>query len=69
MKVTTLTCLFVSRDGQLAIQLLEPPVPDEYQMTTVPPGMMHAARLLGLRAEVRVFKRIAEGALPVYQET
>ena len=66
-KVTTLTCLFLSERG-LAVQLLEPPVPEEYQIPPIPPGMLHAARVLGLANEVRVFKRIADGALPVYEE-
>ena len=30
--------------------------------------MLHAARLLGLLDQVRVFKRTVEGAVPVYEE-
>jgi hypothetical protein len=48
--------------------LLDSPVPEEYQIPPVPPGMMHALRLLGMADQVRVFKRIASGAMPVYQE-
>jgi len=67
-KVTTLTCLFLSKRGELAIQLIEPPVPEEYEIPKIPRGMLHAVRVLGLADRIRVFKRIAEGALPVYQE-
>jgi hypothetical protein len=68
MKVTTLACLFVGKDGGLAVELLEPPVPEEFRVAAVPPGAEHAARLLGLRHEERVFRRTAEGAVPVYEE-
>lgn len=68
MKVTTLACLFVSADGSLAIHLLEPPLPPEYQLTTVPPGMMHATRALGLAPEIRTFRRTAGGPLAMYEE-
>ena len=69
VRVTTLTCLFLSKDGDhLSVQLIEPPVPEEYQIPAIPPGMVHAVRVLGLAGQIRVFKRIAEGALPVYQE-
>jgi hypothetical protein len=69
IKVTTLTCLFLSKSGDhLSIQLIEPPVPEEYHIPAIPPGMLHAVRVLGLADKVRVFKRIADGALPVYQE-
>ena len=30
--------------------------------------MLHAVRVLGLSHQVRVFKRTAEGKIPVYQE-
>ena len=68
MKVTTLACLFVSTDGKLAIHLLEPPLPAEYQIPSVPPGMAHAARALGIAPEVRMFKRTAGGPLALYEE-
>jgi hypothetical protein len=68
MKVTTLACLFVGKDGGLAVELLEPPVPEEFRVAAVPPGAEHATRLLGLRHEERVFRRTAEGAVPVYEE-
>jgi hypothetical protein len=68
MRVTTLTCLFVSKDGRLSIHQLEPPAPPEFQLQPVPPGMKHAAKVLGLPSEPRVFKRTAEGSLPVYEE-
>jgi hypothetical protein len=68
MKVTTLACLFVSADGKLAIHLLEPPLPPEYQLPTIPAGMAHAARALGLGPEIRTFKRTAGGPLALYEE-
>ena len=67
-RVKTLACLFFSKSGDLAVRLIEPPVPEELQTPEVPPGMLHAVRLLGLSDRIRVFKRIAEGAVPVYQE-
>jgi hypothetical protein len=67
-KVTTLTCLFISKSGGLAVRLIEPPLAEEYQTPEIPQGMLHAARLLGLMDQVRVFKRTVEGALPVYEE-
>jgi hypothetical protein len=68
MKVTTLACLFVSADGKLAIHLLEPPLPPEYQMARVPAGMVHAVRALGLAPDIRTFKRTAGGPLAMYEE-
>ena len=68
MKVTTLECLFVGKNGGLAVELLEPPVPAEFRVAAVPPGAEHAARLLGLPHEERVFRRTADGAVPVYEE-
>jgi len=68
MKVTTLACLFVSKDGRLAIHLLDPPLPPEYQVPSVPPGAPNAARALGVSATIRIFKRSVEGAIPVYEE-
>jgi len=67
-KVTTLACLFLSRRGHLAVHLIEPPLPEEFQTPAIPRGMLHAVRLLGMADSIRVFRRIAEGALPVYQE-
>ena len=68
LKLAARTCLFVSKDGKLAIHLMDPPLPETYRMPTVPPGMVHAARLLGLQVAPRAFARTAEGALPVYEE-
>jgi hypothetical protein len=67
-KVTTLACLFLSKGGHLSVQLIEPPVPEEFQTPAIPLGMLHAVRLLGMADQIRVFKRIAEGTLPVYEE-
>jgi len=64
----TLACLFLSKEGALAVHLLDRPVPEKYHIPAVPPGMMHALRVLGMANEVRVFKRIVSGTLPVYQE-
>jgi hypothetical protein len=66
--LTTLACLFVGKDGGLAVRLLEPPLPAEVEDPYIPPGARHAARLLGLLSSVRVFKQTAEGRLPVYEE-
>jgi hypothetical protein len=68
MKVTTLACLFVGKNGCLAVELLEPPVPAEFRVAAAPPGFKHAARLLKLPHEERVFRRTAEGQVPVYEE-
>jgi hypothetical protein len=68
MKVTTLACLIVGKNGGLAVELLEPPVPTEFRIAAAPPGVEHAARLLGLPHEERVFRRTVEGAVPVYEE-
>ena len=68
MKVTTLACLLISKDGAIAVQLLEPPVPAEFRIDPVPAGAKHAAKLLGLPVDGRLFKRTADGALPVYEE-
>ena len=67
-KVTTLACLFFSKSGDLAVQLIEPPVPEEFQTPEVPAGMLHAVRVLGLSDRVRVFKRTVEDGIPVYEE-
>jgi hypothetical protein len=69
MKLAARTCLMVSKDGRLAIQLIEPPLPATFKTPTIPPGMEHAVRVLGLQAAVRAFTRTAEGELPVYEET
>jgi hypothetical protein len=68
MKVTTLTCLFVSTDGRLSIRLMNPPLPPHCEVPTIPPEMAPAARALGLGLEVRIFKRTVEGLLAVYEE-
>jgi hypothetical protein len=68
MKVTTLACLFVSKDGRLAIRLMEPPLPSECFVPSIPPEMARAARDLGAAPEIRAFKRAAVGTLPVYEE-
>jgi hypothetical protein len=67
MKATTVTCLFVSNDGRLSVKLLESPVPDHWAEPAAPPGMMHACVVLGI-APVRMWKRTAEGAIPVFEE-
>ena len=67
-KVNTRACLFISKRGDLAVRLLEPPLPEEYATPEVPPGMLHAVRLLGMPDQVRIFKRTVEGAVPVYEE-
>jgi len=67
-KVNTLACLFISTGGGLAVRLIVPPLPEEYQTPEVPQGMLHAVRLLGLSDRVRTFKRTVEGAVPVYEE-
>jgi len=67
-RVNTLACLCLSKSGELAVRLIEPPVPEEFQTPEVPPGMLHAVRLLGLSDQIRVFRRIAEDGLPLYQE-
>jgi hypothetical protein len=68
MHLTTLACLFVGKDGGLAVRVIERPVPEEVEIPPIPPGMRHAAQLLGLLSSVRVFKQTAGGALPVYEE-
>jgi hypothetical protein len=67
-KVTTLACLFISKQDHLAVRLIEPPVPEEYQVPAIPPGFLHAVRVLGMADQIRTFKRVAEGVLPVYEE-
>ena len=67
-KVRTLTCLFIGRGQCHETRKIEPPLAEEYQTPEVPPGMLHAVRVLGLSEQVRVFKRTVEGALPVYEE-
>lgn len=67
-KVKTLACLFFNKQGDLAVRLIEPPVPEEYQTPEVPPGMLHAVRVLGLSERIRVFKRTAADGIPVYEE-
>jgi hypothetical protein len=52
----------------LSIHQLEPPAPAEFQLQPIPPGMKHAAKVLGLPSEPRTFKRTVEGSLPVYEE-
>jgi hypothetical protein len=67
-KVKTLACLFFSKSGDLAVHLIEPPVPEEFQTPELPPGMLHAVHVLGLSDRVRVFKRTVEDGIPVYEE-
>jgi hypothetical protein len=67
-KVTTLACLFVSKQDHLSVRLLEPPVPEEYQIPAIPPGFVHAVHVLGMVDRIRTFKRVVEGVLPVYEE-
>jgi hypothetical protein len=67
-KLALETCLFISKNGGVAIQLIEAPLPKTFQIPPVPPGMMHAARLLGLTSTVRSFNRTVDGVLPIYEE-
>ena len=68
--VTTVTCLFYTRDGSLAVRLLDRPVPDTITDNPVYPGMMHAIRALGMTQPIlRSFKRTVDGAIPVFEET
>ena len=66
-KVTTLACLFVSKRNHLAVRLIEPPVP-EIPGAGDYPGFQHAVRVLGMTDQIRTFKRVVEGVLPVYEE-
>ena len=50
--VNTMACLCLSKRGELAVRLIEPPVPEEFQTPEVPPGMLHAVRLLGLSDQI-----------------
>ncbi|MGH9346333.1 MAG: hypothetical protein ACRD26_03610 [Vicinamibacterales bacterium] len=69
MKVTTVACLFVSKDGRLSIHLMEPPVPSECRVPAVHPGTaLHDTGGLSLVPAMRAFKRTVDGALPVYEE-
>ena len=67
-KVKTLACLFFSKGGDLAVRLIEPPVPEEYQTPQIPPGMLHVVRVLGMTDRIRSFKRTVEDGIPVYEE-
>jgi hypothetical protein len=67
-KVKTLACLFFSKSGGLAVQLIEPPVPEEFQTPELPAGVLHAERVFGFSDRVRVFKRTVEDGIPVYEE-
>jgi hypothetical protein len=69
MQLSSLACLFVSKDGGFAVRLIEPPLEASYEVPVVPPGMRHAIRLLGLQSTIRTFRRTVDGALPVYEET
>jgi hypothetical protein len=68
MKFTAVTCLFVGKNGGISIRSVEPPLEEQYEIPPVPTGMRHAVQLLGLMPMVRVYKRTAEGVLPVYEE-
>ena len=68
MNVATMACVFVSKEMELSIRLIESPLPLEYQVSSIPPGMAHAARALGLPAEICIFKHIAGDGAPVYEE-
>jgi hypothetical protein len=66
--LSTQTCLFVSRAGYLSVKFLEKPVPESWDIEIVPPGMAHAARLLGI-PPMRTFKRTtSDGPVPVFEE-
>jgi hypothetical protein len=66
MKASPVTCLFVSRDGRLAVRLLDEPIPEQHQ--DIPPGMQHAIMALGMWPVVRTFKRTVDGKIPVFEE-
>lgn len=68
MRFTAVTCLFVGKDGAVAIRSIEPPLEESYEIPPVPPGMRHAVKVLGLLATIRKYKRTVEGGLPVYEE-
>jgi len=67
MRRTTATCLFMSKDGRMAVQLLDHPLPEQHEMLAAPSGMVHACRLLGI-PPVRTFRRTTEGSCPIYEE-
>jgi len=67
-QINTRACLFISKDGDLAVRLLEPPFPEEYLTPEIPAGMLRAVRMVGLPDKSRIFKLSVEGALPVYEE-
>jgi hypothetical protein len=67
MKATKLTCLFVSKQGALAVHLLEAPLPAEQHIPSVSPGVKHPCRVVG-GGPLRLFKRTVEGEIPVYEE-
>jgi hypothetical protein len=68
MKVTAITCLFVAKDGAIAVRSIEPPLAERYEEPPVPPGMRHAVKVLGLLATIRIYKKTVGGAMPVYEE-
>jgi hypothetical protein len=65
--LTTVTCLFISQDGRLSVQLMPRPVPETYEIVTAPPGMMHACAVLGI-PPIRTFRRTVDGGIPVFEE-
>lgn len=69
MKATTVTCLFVTRDGGLCVKLLESPIPPTWEEQPIPPGILHAVKLLGMQpVHGRSFKRTCDGHIPVFEE-
>jgi len=68
MESSSIICLFVAKNGAIAIRALEPPLEDQYEVPPVPPGMRHAVKAVGLLSTIRTYKRTADGALPVYEE-
>lgn len=68
---TTITCLFYTSQGSLSVKLIPQPVPAEWDDSVqMPMGVMHAVKLLGMQPPAgRKFKRTADGAIPVFEET
>lgn len=64
----TKTCLFVTKDGRLSVDIMGEPIPEV--VTRVRPdlvGAAHACALLGI-TPFRTFKRTVDGSIPVFEE-
>jgi hypothetical protein len=70
VKRTALTCLFITKAGGCSVRLLPPPIPERIdEGTQIPPSMIRSAWALGLYGyRPRVYKRTAEGCIPVFEE-